>query len=105
MALSVSSDGSQVTLRLRGCLDALTAHALDQASTGMTEQDVVVDMAELRLIDSTGVRAIVALFKCVRDRRRQLCVIGLTGQPLRMLRLLGFDRLLAWEPEAGAPAT
>jgi hypothetical protein len=41
----------------------------------------------------------------MRDRRGQLHIVGLTGQPLRMLRLLGFDRLLAWEPEAGAPAT
>jgi len=55
---------------------------------------VLVDLSALRLIDSSGVGAIVALFKVVRAYGGTLDVVGVRDQPLAILRLLHLDRVL-----------
>ena len=55
---------------------------------------VVVDLSRLRLIDSSGVGAIVAMFKVVRAYGGKLVVTGVRDQPLAILRLLHLDRVL-----------
>lgn len=55
---------------------------------------VLVDLSHLRLIDSTGVGTIVALFKTVRAYKGSLAVVGVQNQPLAILRLLHLDRVL-----------
>ena len=52
------------------------------------------DLSHLRLIDSSGVGAIVALFKTVRAYEGSLTVVGVRDQPLAILRLLQLDRVL-----------
>ena len=54
----------------------------------------------MTFIDSSGIGAIVFLFKRLAARRARLVVTGLGGQPLQMFKLLRLDRSIPTEPAA-----
>ena len=56
-------------------------------------REVVVDLEELDLIDSSGVAAIVALYKRSRAQGGKVIVTGARDQPLAIFRLLRMDRV------------
>ncbi len=87
-------------LRIEGELDALSVVDLRPVIKRIDEErprKVVVDLAGLRLIDSSGVGAVVALFKVVRGYQGEMSVVGVREQPLAILRLLRLDRVLMRE--------
>lgn len=67
---SVDRDESTVTVALHGEVDVLT---VDQVRVALTEaladrpRDIVVDLAELTFIDSTGLGALIFGFQRARD--------------------------------------
>ena len=88
----------QATLRIKieGTLDASSAPALKRAIDRLSTEpgtDVTVDLGSLQLIDSHGVRALVSLYKRVRAQGGHMHVVGLTNQPLAILRLLRLEPL------------
>lgn len=96
--LSVQRDVS--VLRVEGELDALSVVDLRPIISRIGEErpkQMVVDLSRLRLIDSSGVGAIVSLFKQVRANGGTLVVEGVRDQPLAILRLLRLDRVLIRE--------
>jgi anti-sigma B factor antagonist len=91
-----TQDGTSI-LRIEGELDALSVVELRPIIGGIVEERpsrVVIDLSRLRLIDTLGVGAIVALFKVVRAHGGSLVVAGVRDQPLAILRLLQLDRVL-----------
>ncbi len=89
---------STTSLRIVGCLDALTAPELrpcvDELAAG-GPGEIVVDLSELELIDSSGVAVIVSLYKRVRARGGAVKIDGLVGQPLAIFKLLRLDRVFS----------
>lgn len=84
-----------VVLILKGNLDALTAPDLrptidDLVSSRKTK--VIFDLKDLKLIDSSGVGAIVSLFKRVRMLGGDVKIACLANQPKEIFRLLRLDR-------------
>ena len=82
-------------LRLRGELDALSCPELRPVLDGLVQdgrQRVTVDLSELRLIDSSGVGAMVSLYKRVRANGGEVRFVGVTAQPLVIFKLLRLDR-------------
>ncbi len=84
-------------LSIGGELDALSVRDLrpviDQIGENRPSK-LLVDLSQLRLIDSSGVGAIVSLFKRVRAYEGSMAVVGAQEQPLAILRLLQLDRVL-----------
>jgi len=98
MILSRADHGDSTILRLQGVLDAVSAanvRPMLDALLAEERNNVVLELSELRLIDSTGVGTIVALYKQMRRRGGQVTVVGLRDQPLAVFRLLQLDRALA----------
>jgi anti-sigma B factor antagonist len=98
MTFSRSDNGEETLLRIEGALDAVTAPDIRPALDGLVSENrrqIVVDLSALRLIDSSGVGAIVALFKRVRANGGNVRVIGLRDQPLAIFKLLRLDRVFA----------
>jgi anti-sigma B factor antagonist len=97
MLFDLSKQNGSTILRIEGELDALSVVEL-RPIISKTDEDrpsqVLVDLSRLRLIDSSGVGAIVALFKVVRAYGGTLGVVGVRDQPLAILRLLRLDRVL-----------
>lgn len=87
--------GAVSILSIAGSLDAVSAPELKTHIEMLLRQSriqVVVDLAQLELIDSSGVAAIVSLFKRVRSLRGDVVIGSLAGQPAEIFRLLRLDR-------------
>ena len=96
MEYRTTKSGQTVTLVISGELGALTVSEirpeLDQIVAD-GDKRVVVDLRGLRLVDSSGVGAIVSLFKRVRAEGRQFEVTGVQGQPLQIFQVLRLDQV------------
>jgi anti-sigma B factor antagonist len=55
---------------------------------------IVVDLSRLRLIDSSGVGALVFLYKKAKEYGGVMTVQGVRDQPLSIFKLLRLDRVL-----------
>jgi anti-sigma B factor antagonist len=87
---------NEVRLKIDGSLDALTARDVrpifDQVVSEKPKH-VTIDLEALTLIDSSGVGAIVSLFKRVRADGGQVVVVHAQDQPLAVLKLLKLDKV------------
>jgi len=54
-------------------------------------RDITVDLSDLRLIDSSGVGALVGLYKRVRAAGGAVRFVGVTAQPLVIFKMLRLD--------------
>lgn len=82
-------------LILKGNLDALTAPDLRPTIDELVANrriKVIFDLKDLTLIDSSGVGAIVSLFKRVRMLGGDVKIACLANQPKEIFRLLRLDR-------------
>ncbi len=102
MNFSREDEGDATTLYIRGELDALSAGELRPLLDQLVEQerkDVLVDLSGLRLVDSSGVGALVSLYKRVRASGGQVVFTGVTAQPLVIFKLLRLDVVFDLKPE------
>lgn len=65
---------------------------------------VEVDLSALRMLDSSGVGALVSLYKRVRAYAGEVVMVGLRDQPLAVFRLLRLDRVMIGTDLASSPA-
>jgi anti-sigma B factor antagonist len=89
-------DGEETTLEIEGTLDAVTApdlRAMVDQLVNERRKSVTLELSSLRLIDSSGVGVIVALFKRIRAHGGQVKIVGLRDQPRAIFRLLRLDRV------------
>jgi anti-sigma B factor antagonist len=97
-------DGDATVLYIRGELDALSAGELRPLLDRVVEEgrrDVTVDLSQLRLVDSSGVGALVSLYKRVRACGGQVQFVNVTAQPLVIFKLLRLDVVFELnQPEA-----
>jgi anti-sigma B factor antagonist len=83
-------------LRIEGALDALTARDIRpifDAVVADKPKRVTVDLEGLTLLDSSGVGAIVSLFKRVKADGGAVVLTNARDQPLAVLKLLKLDRV------------
>ena len=93
--------GEATTLYVRGELDALSAGELRPLLDRVVEdgrRDVTVDLSQLRLVDSSGVGALVSLYKRVRANGGQVVFTNVTAQPLVIFKLLRLDVVFELQP-------
>jgi anti-sigma B factor antagonist len=94
MNYSRTDEGDLTTIKIRGELDALSASELrphiEQLITDQRRR-VDVDLSELRMVDSSGVGALVSLYKRVRGYGGEVKFNGVTAQPLVIFKLLRLD--------------
>lgn len=96
MNFNRTDDGESTVLRIFGSLDALSTPELRptiEAIVAEKRSEVTVDLSDLRLIDSSGVGAIVSLYKRMRAVGSRVEVVGLRDQPLAIFKLLRLDRI------------
>jgi anti-sigma B factor antagonist len=94
MNYSRTDEGDLTIIKIRGELDALSASELrphiEQLITDQRGR-VSVDLSELRMVDSSGVGALVSLYKRVRAYGGEVSFHGVTAQPLVIFKLLRLD--------------
>lgn len=88
----------QTVLRIEGELDANTAPELRPLLDALVAENrrrVTVDLSALRLIDSSGVGALVSLYKRVRAAGGAVQISGVRDQPLAIFKLLRLDAVFS----------
>lgn len=96
MNFTREDEGDVTVVRISGSLDALSTPELRPTIDALVAEKrptITVDLSDLRLIDSSGVGAIVSLYKRMRALGAKVEVVGLKDQPLAIFRLLRLDRI------------
>ncbi len=95
-AFEVHRTDSETRLLVRGSLDINTATQLaeeiDRIVAGKPAR-VVCDLSALDLIDSSGVAALVKLYKGVRGHGGAIAITGARDPPLAIFKLLRMDKV------------
>ena len=92
----VQKSSTETTLTIRGSLDINTAPALAEEIDKIIATKppkVGVDLAALDLIDSSGVAALVKLYKGIRSAGGTITISGARDQPLAIFKLLRMDKV------------
>jgi anti-sigma B factor antagonist len=92
----VQRTGDETKLMIRGSLDINSAPALaDEIDriNATKPAKVTVDLSALDLIDSSGVAALVKLYKGARGGGGAITITGARDQPLAIFKLLRMDKV------------
>ncbi len=97
----VQPEDGQVVVRLQGELDMATSPALDRALTAAVSvggSSVVVDLASLTFMDSTGIAVLLGGCRRAEEAGQTMVVRSPRRPVLKAFRLTGVDQILAIEP-------
>jgi anti-anti-sigma factor len=92
LTISASRDGDRAVLVLRGELDPHTAPRLQDEIDRAMEDDakvVILDLAELGFIDSSGLRVIISAHKEAAERGGRLVLRSPSPTAKRLLDITG----------------
>lgn len=92
----VQTGNGETKVLVRRTLDINTAPALAEEIDKVVAArptKVVVDLSGLDLIDSSGVAALVKLYKGVRNTGGTVTIAGARDQPLAIFKLLRMDKV------------
>jgi anti-sigma B factor antagonist len=92
----VQRTNEETRLTIRGSLDINIASALaDEIDkiVATKPSKVAVDLSALEVIDSSGVAALVKLYKGVRGGGGVIAIQGARDQPLAIFKLLRMDKV------------
>jgi anti-sigma B factor antagonist len=95
-AFEIERSAQDTKLTVRGSLDINTAAQLGEEIDrllAMKPPHVTVDLSGLDLIDSSGVAALVKLYKGVRSGGGTITIGGARDQPLAIFKLLRMDKV------------
>ena len=95
--LTYYCEASHLVVVLEGEFDALAVAELRPELEQIQQEhvgNVVVDLSEVSFIDSSGIGALVFLYKRLVERGSNLALLGVNGQPLELLRMLRIDRVI-----------
>jgi anti-sigma B factor antagonist len=95
-SFEIQQHDHHISFVLRGSLDINSAPSLAESIDRVLAQKpsrVVVDLAGLDLIDSSGVAALVKLYKGLRGQNSQMEMLGVRDQPLAIFKLLRMDKV------------
>jgi|SRR3982750_2228942 anti-sigma B factor antagonist len=106
MKFTITSKDGISHLTIEGQLDAVSVSDLRvelEKLFATRPGTVEVDLAQLRMIDSSGVGALVSLYKRIRAQGGNVIIRGIRDQPLAIFQLLKLDRFML--PKANKPPT
>lgn len=92
----IERTNDETRLTIRGSLDINSAPALGEQIDKIVATRpvrVIADLNSLDLIDSSGVAALVKLYKGVRGVGGAVTIVGARDQPLAIFKLLRMDKV------------
>jgi anti-sigma B factor antagonist len=93
----LTAEDGTARLSIEGELDAVSVSDLRGDLEKLLARQparIDVDLSRLRMVDSSGVGALVSLYKRARAQGGAVVVTGLRDQPLAIFRLLRLDRVM-----------
>ncbi|WLQ16662.1 STAS domain-containing protein [Hahella aquimaris] len=86
--LVIALDGTFDANAVQHCRQQLEESALNHVG------GVAFDLSDVSFMDSSGIGALVFIYKQLHANRRQMALVGLQGQPQRLATLLRIDRTI-----------
>ncbi len=94
----IETTNHNVVLELSGNFDADGSQAalphIDQLISNDKYQDVELDLKGVSFVDSSGVGAIVYLYKRLVEKQRNMHLENVRGQPLEIFELLRINKAI-----------
>lgn len=100
MEIPTLEQDTQRIFRVIGQFDAMAVEMLRSvfSEIGESEQrDVQLDLSGVDFIDSSGIGAMVFMYKRLTARNKKLTITGLHDQPLDLIRALRIDKTIPIE--------
>jgi anti-anti-sigma factor len=101
----IDTPSGDLIVKLRGEMDALGCTRIRPELEQITHTEninVVLDLSQVSFLDSSGIGAIVFLFKRLKAQDRTLVIVGVQGQPQELMKLLRIDSAI---PVSAAPVS
>ncbi|PKF62492.1 anti-sigma-factor [Psychromonas sp. psych-6C06] len=92
--IQLDNNDRALMIQLSGEMDAQGCSKIRPDLEQVTQQQqphVIIDLNAVSFIDSSGIGAIVFLFKRLKAQNRNLEIIGVQGQPKELMQLLRMD--------------
>ena len=89
LALNVSQEGSSRVVRVCGELDIKTRNQLVVMCVAGNQPAVIVDLTALTFMDCAGYAAFATVRDVLEHSARSLTIRNQTGQPARLLDMIG----------------
>ncbi len=97
MAIEVVENEAQNTIHIRGDFDAALAPKAREVFSQLVNaspKNVVINLTQVPFIDSSGIGAIVFLYKRLRCNNLDLTLENLQQQPAELIKLLRIDQII-----------
>lgn len=88
-------------VHVNGRIDGATAEKFGQdidTLLGSSDQQFVLDLTDLKYINSAGLRVLLAMAKSVKKRGGRCVLCGLSEEVRKVIELAGFHRILRISP-------
>ncbi|MFT6139428.1 MAG: anti-anti-sigma factor [Psychromonas sp.] len=95
---NIETTNNNVIIQLSGEMDALGCSKIRPNLEALSKQaypHTVLDIEQVSFIDSSGIGAIVFLFKRLKEQGRTMEIVGVQGQPQELMKLLRIDAAIA----------
>jgi anti-anti-sigma factor len=94
----ITTGEDDLVIQLHGDFDAAGSAAiraeLEDIAAQAQPQHVFLDIQNVSFIDSSGVGAIVFLYKRLQEKTRQMRIVGAQGQPRELMELLRIHKAI-----------
>lgn len=92
---SVSEKEGSIVIALKGEIDLENAGEVRKALLGNLKQkmDLLVDMAAVTYIDSSGIASLVEGLQMARKQKNELSLVSVSPRALRVLELARLDKV------------
>ncbi len=101
-------EGDRLIVSLSGELDHFCAQSvrreLDALIADRTVRLLVLDMAQLTFMDSSGIGVLLGRYRQMRDRGGAVGVVRMNRPIARLFRMAGLDRVIHWLDKEAAQA-
>jgi len=90
----LNATNDNLTIKLSGEMDAHGCSEIRPELEKITTQKqphILIDVSAVSFIDSSGIGAIVFLFKRLKEQARTMEIVGVQGQPKELMLLLRMD--------------
>lgn len=94
---NVANKTDQTIITIPGDFSGFAVDELKDQFELLVEQDsnfVVLDFSKTEFIDSSGIGAIVFLYKRIEKHSNKLSLLNVTGQPFKLMNLLRVDKTI-----------
>lgn len=92
------SPNNELIINIEGEFDAIGCQATKAVWASLSEQanqpHIILDLTLVNFLDSSGVGAIVFLFKRLKANKLTMSIVGANGQPQELLELLRINQAI-----------